>query len=346
MKESTIIRVLESISYMEKQGFKQIKKHILERFKNERKEVMGDVQKIKELGLNVYNKKGISYDAIINFLLDNDYVVIDQEDSCFSLSEKGKQYMLDLYTNDFSEEYLKYKNTIDKMTTSRNEPRLPEDLIARHFWNKLSFDSIYDFYFKEDSIDRKALLRHEEFLGKMLLEKNNDFYFLHLMPMIFLDWEDMSKNISMEIIGVEKPEGLKLGKPWPNKRYVVAGWTNIQNKYSGFYTFAATKENFPDNKVIEIRWQIGEHKEVIHRLNLSFKFDTGFLFSTKQSLRRDSNIEYHRICAYSSLGDINELLLNKNTVENCYYNEEEDKEVIYIEEKVTLTSIPIRLHYI
>lgn len=133
MKESTIIRVLESISYMENQGFKQIKKYILERFKRERKEVMGDVQKIKELGLNVYNKKGISYDAIINFLLDSDYVVIDRVNSRFSLSEKGKQYMLDMYTNNFSEEYLKYKNTIDRMTTSRNEPRLPEDLIARHF---------------------------------------------------------------------------------------------------------------------------------------------------------------------------------------------------------------------
>lgn len=325
----------------------ELKKHVIRFCKDQRKQKGLTLKEAAELGLNIYEKKEPSIDSIVTYLINEGFVQL--EENKIDMTEQGEDLLLRTYTDNYSKEFLSYKNQLAKILKKRNEPDFEDHLIARHYWNNLTIDEIKDIYFDYDSknsLGYKSKKIHQELLELQELKITADSFIFHVMPTIFLPFEDLGEKVNLKIEGIEEIPALYIGKPYPNKRYSIAGIkARGENKYSGFYALVASKDSFPVEQNIRMHWFIGNYKEVIHDLKVTFKFERGNLFSTKQFIDRSCNIKKKIICAYASLEDFDEfsdLSLGKEVTIDL----DNQKEIFHIEQKVELTSFPMHMHSI
>lgn len=325
----------------------RFKEYVLEHFKQARAREVAPKQQLEELGLNVYNKRGIAFDDILIYFSNQEWINIT-DNQRVSLTVAGKDELMAIYTDNYSPEFQAFKQKVSALAEKYDEPNFRESHINSMFWNRWSLDKIEDQYFIniDDSITERANNVHQALLEAFHEPNiNESTYLLHLVPKLFVDIDERFEAINLIIEGIETPDFV-LSKPYPNKRYTVAGHkTKVDTgKAKGFYIHMGQKEEFPSTIEFTMKWFIGDVKEVHHHVKLQFKFTNGRLFSTVQDLRRGSIVEYFSLCSYTSKEDTVEFgKLPADQIISSFCN---GKEIITINQTATLTSIPVKLHYI
>lgn len=166
------------------------------------------------------------------------------------------------------------------------------------------------------------------YLSNIKLENmNSDEYIFHFAPKLLLpvEWAD-EEEIRLEMKGIDILEKVVLNRPYPNQRYVVAGYDKEGIISHGFY-WVKTKSEWLSNPVnISLHWFIGE-KEVTHKIAIQFHFanHTGNFFSSCQRLLKKSEFEQFEI-----ITKVGESLFPHG---GC------------IDKQVTLTHFPIEQHH-
>lgn len=309
-------------------------------------------EEIKRNGFNVYKKRGISVyslveDAIkIGFVKEEYFCPRHEKDVHLILTPKGRNRLFNIYTNNNCDDYLVFKDKVKSLTENMKEPELESSLIAYFYWKGKSLDEISSSLGRSSSTERFSKAYHQ-YLLKTVLQKTyseNDYIF-HLEPQLFLSREDMYEDVHLEVdvsgINQNYPN-VVLNRPYPNKRYSVAGFIEEKQKYlTGFYPIIAPKENFPEQIQVVYHWFIGEYKEVIHKINIQFHFDKGHLFSTRQRLIRSSNLPKFEITTVTK--EDKDLFYRLKDVD-IDVETKDDKIIEMINEDITLISFPMYLH--
>lgn len=339
MNSLTIFFILEELSYSchsrngtirstQKDAF--IKK-VLSSAKNLRKDLSkeGAIEK----GVNIYEKREVSIHSIIEHLVKLNLISIKNEQ--IFLLQKGYDYILKTYTDNNSPDYQAYRKEVLEFLSERNETEFTEEMIAKLFFRKNTLEDIKSLYF--DGHNDSIAAYHSFVIKSMGKEIKEDSFIFHLSPQIFLPMELIDEKISLVLEGIDVHSNPIIGKPVPNIRYSYAGTKlNKTAIYSGFYPIITTKQLFPKEQKIIMKWNIGDFLEVIHKINIKFEFDKGNFFSTIQSLSRDNRLDYLKLV--TTLNDDDDFGRNRNITRKICEN------VIHIEEDVTLTSFSMHLH--
>lgn len=340
MNPSTIFFVLEQLNYACHSRTGKIRttpqddfhKRVLSFAKQLRKDL--NKSEIREKGLNIYDKREQSIHSIMEHLVELELISII--DGQVNLLSKGFDYIMNIYTDDFSASYLQYRKEVLDFLEQRNETDFTEEMIAKLYFGKNSLEDIQRIYFYE-SKDLVAEF-HSFIIDALNQRRNEDSFVFHFCPRIFLPYEYSDEKISLDIEGIEiSNDDIFIGRPYPNRRYAVAGMKlNNTPIFSGFYPIISAKDQFPQEKKIIMKWDIGETLKVIHSINVKFSFDRGNFFSTYQSLSRGNSLDY--INLVTTIEDEGYFKDNRNPMIKTKVNE------IFIEEDVTLTSFPMHLH--
>ncbi|MFY0519288.1 hypothetical protein ACOMCU_15895 [Lysinibacillus sp. UGB7] len=286
-----------------------------------------------EQGLNIYQKRELSIHSIMDHLVQMDMVSIIHKQ--ILLLPKGYEYLQNIYTDNYSAAYQAFRKEVLELLKQRNETEFTEDMISRLFFRKHSLDDISKIYF-DKSNDAIAEF-HSYIIKSMGKQIEDDSFVFHFCPQIFLPDEYIDENITLEVAGLDVSNNIIVGRPYPNKRYAVAG-TKFNNTaiFSGYYPVITRKDKFPQAKKITMHWNVGNVLKVIHSITVKFNFDRGNFFSTDQSLSRGNSLKYLKlITTFEDDGYFEE---NRNFKRRQIGNE------IYIEEDVTLTSFSMHLH--
>lgn len=290
--------------------------------------------------LNVYEKRGITVSSILEYLLNKQWVV-ELEDEALRLTEEGRAFLETIYTNNNSPEYLEFKECVSRTAAEYNEPTLEEQQIMKLFWRNWSLDLVEECYFKmPTNID----IGHNSFQEATGITIPEDSMVLHIRPTLFLDWEDYDKDIHLTINGIDGPE-IEFKRPYPNKRYVIAKLKGINGeKLSefGFYALIQPKKDFPEEKTITYRWQVGD-KSILHHIHLKFQSEFGNIYSTSQRTSRSSSIPTQLVRTCTGIEDVTKYCEEYQRDIKVVFAL--DSNMMTIHEKITLTSIPLHLHY-
>ncbi|MGG3662983.1 hypothetical protein [Bacillus gobiensis] len=341
MNQEAIIRILQELSYFSNPLMEaNIKRKILLHYKEKRKGLTKE--EIIEKGLDIYEKKGTTFDSLLSGLIQQEYVNIEsvskKQERKVCLTAKGLEYLISLYTNNHCGEFLSYEQSVNDLTENRNETNFNPLHIAGMYYSKRSLTEIEKLYFTEKSLQDEVQDYHEYLLSLHGLNPDKDDFLFHALPKLFLPQEDMLEDVEFSAEGIEFPNPIILDRPYPNKRYVVAGIIKGREKVTtGFYLNLGNKEGFPKEKEIRYHWKLGNGKEIIHDIHIAFQIDRGSLFSTEQSLNRSNDIPCIRLATFVEDAPI---IWENRTIE--YINKE--RKFLYMREKVTLTSFPARLH--
>ncbi|MEU2482933.1 hypothetical protein ACQKMW_28415 [Pseudomonas sivasensis] len=338
MNKHAIIRVLAYLGHYDLISREEVHDKILDNAKSGRKGLTKE--EITDKGLNIYPKSGIKIDVLIEELIEEEYIEVQHKDETkIRISSKGIKYLMELYTDNYCDSFLSFKDKIDDLTQSRNETDFNPIHVAGMFYQKRNLNQIEDLYFTEKSIQEVTEAYHNYMLDKYgLIPNNNDFLF-HLSPKLFLPAEDMWEEVELIIKGIDLPEQpIFLDRPYPNKRYIVAGTKIGKEKFTtGFYPIIASEDEFPKEKSICYHWKLGNGKEIIHDIDILFEVDRGNLFSTEQTLSRSNDLSTIRV--YTSVEESD--LINKNRTINYM---DINKNILHMKETVVLTSFPTKLH--
>lgn len=338
MNKNAIIRVLEYVNQFNLFiSLERVKDYILHSAKSNRKGLTKD--EIIEKGLNIYLKTGISIDSLLEIIINEEYVEVKQDaETEICLTLKGLKTLMELYTNNYCEEFLNFQKEVNAVTEKRNETNFDPVHIAAMYYHKDRFTDIEKLYFKEQTLQEETQAYHNYLLSIYGLQPSENEILFHMIPKIFLPIEDMSEDIELTIEGLDLLEPMILSRPYPNQRYVVAGIKRGREKITtGFYPIIATKEDFPKEKDIRYHWKLGNGKEFIHDIHIAFQIDRGNLFSTEQSLSRSNCLPYFRVCTFYE--DVP--LIGENR--RIEYHEKNEN-FIHMKETITLTSFPTHLH--
>lgn len=338
--ETAIIYALGDVSSGVIRNVKDLKESVLKEFKRLRKGLSNE--QIKEKGYDVYEKRGITFDSIFKKITELEHVTITNDR--ISLTSKGKEFLMNVYTNNYSEAYLAYRKALHDSTEKRDEPIFNEMHIASCFWHGYSVESLEETYYNNDL--QEVVTNYHKWSLELLNKKVSDEdYILHINPTLYVDEEDFYDDVDVHltVTGIDgMPENFCLNRPHPNQRYVVSGIKPERKWYLvGLYPLIGPKEKFKEKVTINLIWNIGNEREkkvIIHKLNLSFKFETGRFFSTEQSIRRSNEMLNLKIRTNVEKAE----LLDKNR--NKKINIENNGKFIEIEEDITLTSFPMHLH--
>ena len=340
MNKHAIIQVLEYVNHFDLFiSLARVKKYVLDNAKLKRKELTK--KEIIEKGLNIYPKSEIKIDDLIENLIGDDYIEVKQTNEIeIRLSPMGSLYLMELYTDGFSDTFLSYKNEVNNLTLERNETDFNPVHIGAMFYYKTSLKEIEKTYFTDKSLQEQVQKYHNYMIDKYELKPNGNDYIFHLMPKLFLPIEDMEEDVELFIKGIDLPEQpIILDRPYPNQRYVVGGIKLGKERITtGFYPIIASKNEFPHKKNICYHWKLGNGKEIIHDIHIQFEFDRGQLFSTEQSLNRSNDISNY--CLATFIEDAPPYNSNNRTIEYL----DKNNKILHLNEKVVLTSFPAKLH--
>jgi len=165
-------------------------------------------------------------------------------------------------------------------------------------------------------------------------------YIFNLVPKLFLPVKLMNESVSLHIEGIDIKEKIQIAKPFPNKRYFVAGCKVNNLQFSGFYPIIGDKDNFPKTLKLALHWYINNKLRIVHRINLIFDLTegNGFLFSTCQEFTRSVNLNSVDLATY--MGEDEELWMFHNV--NFGYSRGGKQ---YIYEEATLQNYPFEIHH-
>ncbi|MGG0878075.1 hypothetical protein [Bacillus inaquosorum] len=322
---------------------KRILKEVLDDCKEERKKL--SKEEIKEKGLNIYEKQGIRVSELLNEAIKRglvDAIYDDCGERKVSISQEGIEFLTRFYTNDFSDQYLQFEKEINQTMREHNDLELNQLHIASLFWDGFNAKDVFENYQKSE-IQKEMEAYHHHLLQLNGVSDLGEKYIFHFMPKLFLPMEwfnTNAKDIVLQIKGIEAPSEMILTKPYPNTRYVVAGMKFGREKISsGFYPIIDDKEDFPEKLDITLQWSIGDYMKIIHELRINFAFadHAGSFFSSEQYLSRNSNLNEFDLITYVEKDA--ELWRDRN-----YLYHSKPGEVV-IEENVTLSHFPIKLHF-
>lgn len=338
--ETAIIYALGDVSSGVIRNEKDLKESVLREFKRLRKGLSNE--QIKDKGYDVYEKRGISFDLIFNNITELEYVTITKDR--ILLTPKGKEFLMNVYTNNYSEAYLTYRKALHDSTAKRDEPVFNEMHIASCFWHGYSVESLEETYYN-NSLQEIVTNYHKWSLDLLNKNVSDEDYILHINPTLYVDKEDFYDDVDVHLMvtGIDgMPDNFCLNRPHPNQRYVVSGIKQERKWHLvGLYPLIGSKDKFREKVTINLVWNIGNEREmkvIIHKLNLSFRFETGRFFSTEQSIRRSNEMVNFKIRTNVEKAE----LLDKNR--NKKITIEDNGRLIQIEEDITLTSFPMHLH--
>lgn len=338
ISNNAVIQVLEYMNHFVSISLKRLRESVLHNAKSNRKGLTRE--KIIEKGLNIYPKTGIQIDTLIEELIGQNYIEVQYKNELeVSISPKGSDYLMGLYTDNFCDSFLTYKDKINELTQKRNQTDFDPVHVAGMFYYKKDLGEIENTYFTNKQLQEEAQTYHEYMLDKYDLKPNSNDFILHLIPKLFLPVEDMWEDVELTIKGIELPkQPIFTDRPYPNQRYIVGGIEIEKGKFTtGFYPIIAPKDEFPKEKSICYHWKLGNGKEIIHDIHIEFEIDRGNLFSTDQSLSRSNDLSNVQIVTF--VEDDPSFKRNR-TIEYLNIN----KEILHIKENVVLTSFPNRLH--
>ncbi|MGG1021158.1 hypothetical protein ABE151_17525 [Bacillus paralicheniformis] len=336
-------------------------KEVLRDCKIERKKLRKDLAQgkdhyknaIKEKGINIFEKQGIRVSELLNEAISMNLVEVhisDYGERKVLISGEGRDFLTHIYTNDFSDEYLQFEKEVNRKMKDAGELELRESQLASLFWYGWNVKDVCDHYLEKDTFQKEMEEYHKYLLKLYGVKDLEGKYVFHFIPNLFLPvhlFKIRAENVTLNIEGVKMPSGLILTKPYPNKRYVVAGMKFDKEKTSaGFYPIIAADEEFPRKLDITLRWSIEEQIQIIHELSIQFLFDdhAGNFFSSEQHLSRESKLDEFSLTTFvdedfEPWGDRNELWGDRNY--SFHYNNPDE---IVIKENVTLSHFPIKLH--
>jgi hypothetical protein len=320
----------------------RIKEEVLRNCKRERQGLC--TEEIVEKGLNIYEKQGIKVTSLINHAINQGFISIHSDNgnsrNCMITSE-GIEFLMNAYTNNFSNDFRRFENKLEEKIKDLGELPLSPMYVASLYWNGKSFKYISEDYFQMSNYNKTILDYHNYLLQLSGVESLEGKKLFHFHPKLFLPLEWMDEEISLEIEGINTPENMILLKPYPNKRYVVAGLKNGREKTSaGFYPIITDPQSFPKTVDINLTWSVGGKLKVIHHLYIDFetKDYKGDFYSSQQHVSRDSNLDSFNLTTF--IEDDDEFWRGRNPAfffSNMYGE-------LVIEENVTLTNFPMHLH--
>ena len=151
MNKQSIIRVLAYLEHFDFISGERVRNDILDRAKSERKGLTR--KEITEKGLNIYPNSGIKIDTLIEELIEEEYIEVQHKDETkIRISSKGVNYLMELYTDNYCDSFLSFKDKVDELTQRRNETDFNPIHVAGMFYQKRSLNNIEELYFNEKSI--------------------------------------------------------------------------------------------------------------------------------------------------------------------------------------------------
>ncbi|MBP1308826.1 hypothetical protein JOD82_001846 [Paenibacillus sp. 1182] len=299
-------------------------------------------------GLNIYEKRGVKISTVIDEAIHEDLVRVysfRENSREIMITPKGIESMMKTYTSDFWSDFLSFENELRNKTEELSELPLKRMLVASLYWQGKTVEYICQHYFKMNHYHKSILGYHEYLLHHFGYESIKDKQIFHFQPKLFLPKRWMNERVTLEMEGIDTPEQMILMKPYPNKRYVVAGCKFGKEKTSaGFYPIISDRDSFPEKLDVTLRWTVGDKMTVVHHLLIEFKTlgHDGNLFSSEQRISRNSNVDSFNLTTFT---EQDEQLCRgrKQRYFTLFTLENRNREYI-IQEKVTLTNFPMHLH--
>ncbi|HDR4587737.1 TPA: DUF5514 family protein [Bacillus cytotoxicus] len=329
--ESSIGYLLHIVNNLVREEKQKYLNMVIDQF-HKKREGLNDIE-IMERGLNVYSDQGILVSQLLGEAVKRKLILLheDEEELYITLTEQGKSVLGSFYTDGFCEDFKCFNERVINLFRKHRELELDPFLIQYFYWNgSQSIDEIEEEYIKDfdyfEENDRKFF---HSYLADINFEGlSAEEYIFHFTPKLLLPEEWSNENVKLEVDGIELPKDLVLNRPYPNSRYVVAGFDKEGLTSHGFY-WLKKKEDLNNQTIsISLRWFIGANKIIIHNLDLQFNFGEhkGNFFSSCQQLNRGTKIEQFEITT--------KLPVDNSDIDNHHI----------FNEKFTLTHFPIERH--
>jgi hypothetical protein len=317
---------------------------VLRHCKSDRKGLSPEVVKAK--GLDIYPNRDTSIDDLISYAINNgliDLVKGARGDDYIDFTDKGLEYTKAFLTNNFCSAYIAYEKQLNEGLKGYRLP-LESLQIMKLFWSKVEVGDAINTYLKPNAVFQDVKAYTEQlFRDRLAIDVDNKVVF-NLFPKLFVPIDMIDKKVNLTIEGVDTPINMVVNKPYPNKRYFVAGMKiDKSHTASGIYPIVETKDSFPKHLKIKLIWEIQDVLTVIHYLDLTFAFtgDIGNMFCTEQHFNQ---------CCFINSFDLTTYVENEKefyrdrTIE---YETEHSNKTITISEKATLNNAPIEYfhHY-
>lgn len=317
IKDNTFGYLLCGISSYGPHDEKSVMDRVLNLFSEARKGLTNI--EIKEKGLNVYIKRGIRYIILIeeakkrNLIFIEKVVMEDEEEiAVLKRTKEGEDFLRGFYTDNYSTDFMEFNKQVNTLFKKHGELELDPKQIEYFYWRgDYSVSEIENTYINNpyNDVGDDTSEFHQYLSGIQVGNLKDDEYIFHFAPKLFLPDEWFYAPVELEIEGIEIPRTLVINRPYPNQRYVVAGF-NMDNGIisHGFY-WVKNKEDLLNNPVeITLNWFVGKRKKIIHKINLAFQFGEhkGKLFSNAQSLTRNTKLKQFEIKTDISKVDVYE----------------------------------------
>lgn len=300
-------------------------------------------EEIAERGYNIFENRNVRVRDLLEEGISKSYVIptpFEPNNRMLILSDVGRAFLYALHTNNYSVEFQDFEAKVNAIMLSHNELPLNREHIAIAYWEGDTPEEFCAYYLKPSSYQNQTQNYHEFLLSMFGHQIEEDDVIFHFSPKLFVPVNKMGEEVSLEITGVDTPKGLHLSKPYPNKRYHVAGIkTGKIEISSGYYPIIAKRDDFPKELDIKLVWTVGTFK-VIHILHITFEFGDhpGNLFSTEQFISRSHNMNEVDVRTFVEKNE--DLWRNRKPA----FSSKNVFRELTIEEHVVLTNFPIHMH--
>lgn len=323
-----------------------ITRTILERAKRERRDK--SKEEIYSLGLNIYEeKKNQRISDLIEEALQKGYLSLNgwkDEERIFQITEEGLLELTIYWTDGFSKQYKLFEKEVNRLFDDFKAPALSTINIMKLYKNNYSIEKVLSDILQKDANRAYAAREYHahllsEFAGISDIPKES--FLFHLAPKLYVPCELQGKKVTLEVQGIDIPKNIVISSPFPNKSYYVAGLRNGRKKSSfGFYPVIASKEDFPKELDILLRWRIEEELLLDHWLHIEFDFMShmGQFFSSDQRFSR--SVKMNEFSLVSSA--INSEIFSKNR--NMVVSVKDIFNHFELRENIWLSNFPVELH--
>ncbi|MEK4787993.1 MULTISPECIES: DUF5514 family protein [Bacillus] len=272
---------------------------------------------IKEKGLNVYSKRGISFGELVQEGINRNLISWTREDEKeikeLKRTKEGTDFLRAFYTDNYSADFMKFNKQVNELFKKYGELELDPKQIEYLYWRgdhpiseieKTYINNPYNSEYENEIVEF-----HEYLSGIKSENLKDDEFIFHFAPKLFLPEAWFHAPVRLEIEGLEIQNTLVLNRPYPNKRYVVAGVEKDNGIIShGFYWVKNKKELINNHIEVKLNWFVGKRKKITHKIDLSFQFGEhkGKLFSNDQCLSRNTKLKQFEIKTDLSKVDVYE----------------------------------------
>ncbi len=303
---------------------------------------------IYSLGLNIFkDKKNQRITDLIEEALQKSYLSIvgwKGKERIFTMTEEGVLELTIYWTDGFSEKYKKFAKEVNELFEDAKVAAPPTISIMKLYKSGCSIEKVLsDIIQKDDDKGSRSRDYHlhllKEFAG--ITEISEESYIFHIAPKLYVPCELQGKKVTLDIHGIEAPNNLVISCPFPNKSYYVAGIKNGRKKSAfGFYPIIASKEAFPKEIDIHLRWRIEEELLLDHLIHIEFDFmnHKGNLFSSDQRFSRSVKMNEFSLVSSAINSDIFSKNRNMDVEVKDIFNHFE------IRENIRLSNFSMALH--